>query len=77
MKYYAHLNTNLEVIELISSATTITNEYYIEITESEYTSGNLVGMVYNTDGSGFSDVHYWVGSTDEIQYKRAGKVLCI
>ena len=75
MKYYAHLNTNLEVIELISSATTITNEYYIEITESEYTSGNLVGMVYNTDGSGFSDVHYWVGSTDEMQYKRAGKVL--
>lgn len=67
MFYYAQINDNYEVINVHSLAQVSTNENYIEITEEQYTSGELVGKFYNSLSNTFEIMTDSMGTTDNVQ----------
>lgn len=67
MFYYAQINDNYEVTNVHSLAQASTNENYIEITEEQYTSGELVGTYYNRLSGTFEIMTDSMGTTDNVQ----------
>lgn len=67
MYYYAQINDNYEVTNVHSLAQASTNENYIEITEEQYASGELVGTYYNRLSGTFEIMTDSMGTTDNVQ----------
>ena len=65
MYYYAYIDSNSQVTWVGSMPTQTTQEGYIEITQEQYESGNLVGKYWN--GTEFVDtlVHYYAVLNEE------------
>lgn len=73
MFYYAVLNENLFVVDLVASETAITDSTYIAITEDQYTNGNLMWLYYKPESGEFIVCDNWIGSSDWIFYKNTDR----
>lgn len=71
MYYYAVLNENNFVVELVSSETEIIDNSYISITEEQYTSGDLLWLYYKQGQ--FIVCDNFIGSCDWIIYKNTDR----
>lgn len=73
MFYYAVLNENLFVVDLVASETAITDSTHIAITEAQYTNGNLMWLYYKPESGEFIVCDNWIGSSDWIYYKNTNR----
>ena len=71
MYYYAVLNENNFVVELVTSETEIIDNTYISITEEQYTSGDLLWLYYKQGQ--FIVCDNFIGSCDWIIYKNTDR----
>lgn len=71
MYYYAVLNENNFVVELVTSETEIIDNAYISITEEQYTSGDLLWLYYKQGQ--FIVCDNFIGSCDWIIYKNTNR----
>lgn len=69
MYYYAYIDENNIVTGTYALPSQITADGYIEITEAQYNSGDLVGKVYDPETGDFNDpvTIDWVCKTTEVQ----------
>lgn len=67
--YYAYVDSNNIVTGVYALPTPVAIDGYIEITQEQYESGDLVGKVYDPETGSFSTLPDWIGSTDEVKYK--------
>lgn len=72
MFYYAVINNNDFVVNLVTSETEITDSTYISITEDQYTNGDLMWKYYKPDTNEFIICDNFIGSCDYIEYKATG-----
>lgn len=73
MFYYAVLNENMFVVDLVASETAITDSTYISITEDQYTNGNLMWLYYKPESGQFIVCDNFIGSSDWIIYKNTDR----
>lgn len=71
MFYYAVLNENNFVVDLVASETEIADSTYISITEEQYTSGDLLWLYYKNGQ--FIVCDNFMGSCDWIIYKNTNR----
>lgn len=71
MFYYAVLNENNFVVELVASETEISDSTYISITEDQYTNGDLLWLYYSQGQ--FIVCDNFIGSSDWIIYKNTDR----
>lgn len=75
MYFYAIINDYCECTGVISSATVISDNHYVEITEDEFNSQSVVGMWWNTSDGMWDTARYFSGTTYDIDYDRTGRIL--
>lgn len=71
MYYYAVLNENNFVVDLVTSETDIADSTHISITEEQYSSGNLLWLYYKNGQ--FIVCDNFIGSCDWISYKNTDR----
>lgn len=69
MYYYAKVNENNVCYDVASSATPITNEGYVEITEEQFLTASILDLQWNPDTQEWQEPFFYIGTTDEIDYK--------
>ncbi len=67
MFYYAQVDSEYKVIAVTQSDTAIVADNYVEITEEQYISGNLVNEYYNRLTGAFETVFEAMGDTTLVQ----------
>lgn len=75
MYYYAIINEEYVVMEVVSSATTISDPSYIEITEEQYNDEGFLGMFYDQDKNEFVGYIMWMATTNEVRYDETYRTL--
>lgn len=75
MHYYAIINEEYTVMEVVSSDTIINDDWYIEITEEQYNDEGFIGAFYDQDKNEFVGSAMWVGTTNEIRYDETYRTL--
>lgn len=73
MFYYAVLNENMFVVDLVASETEITDNTYISITEDQFTNGDLLWLYYKPATGQFVVCDNFIGSSDWIIYKNTDR----
>lgn len=75
MHYYAIINEEYIVLEVISSDTVIDDPTYIEITEEQYNDEGFLGSFYDQDKDEFVGVVMWMCTSNEIRYDETYRTL--
>lgn len=75
MHYYAIINEEYIVMEVISSTTVIDDPTYIEITEEQYNDEGFIGYFYDQDKNEFVGAVMWMCTSNEIRYNETYRTL--
>ena len=75
MHYYAIINEEYVVMEVVSSDTVIIDNCYIEITEEQYNDEGFLGYFYDQDKDEFVGAIFWMCTSNEIRYDETYRTL--